>query len=250
MSRTVVHSAVTGGNGSEELTDLASMLVVNIPLDSVKTLHLKGGVTYYTSASNDRIDFRSSSASEKEWRGDLDVEWSKLNPIKGTTRRYGFGLSIDVDYFSSSIGYSWSKLWPQRDRQLNIGGRFYYDIWVWLVYPFELRNTERAVSPSNNRLTYNFSTSYQWTINKRMQAALIAEPTYQHGLLSTPFHRVFFADTAGTFLETLPLDRFKLPLALRLNYFLGNSFTFRFYYRYYWDSWGINAHTLNLETPV
>ena len=38
-----IHSAVTGGVGTEELEDFASMLIVNIPLDSSKTLTMRGG---------------------------------------------------------------------------------------------------------------------------------------------------------------------------------------------------------------
>ena len=209
-----------------------------------------GGLTYYTSASNDNIDFRVSSASKSEYRGDLEVTLSKFNQNRNVQRKYHFGASIDVDYLSTSVGYGWSKLWPHQDQQLSIDGKFYFDTWVWLIYPWELRGTERATVPTNKRLTYNLNLHYSWTINKRMQAAVIAEPTYQHGLLSTPFHRVFFADTLGTFLETLPQDRFKLPLALRLHYFAGDVVVLRFYYRYFVDSWGIQAHTANLEVPV
>ena len=51
------HSAVSGGLGSESLQDYVSTLVVNIPMDSTTSLAIAGGITYYTSASNDRIDF-------------------------------------------------------------------------------------------------------------------------------------------------------------------------------------------------
>ncbi len=244
------HSAVTGGVGTESLQDYAGALVVNVPLDSTKSLMIRGGITYYTSASNDRIDFRVSSASKKEYRGDLDISLTKLNKSRDLTSKLSFGSSIDVDYFSTSVGYGLTKLWPTKGRQIAVEGKFYYDSWVWLVFPQELRGTERAVVPSRKRLTYNLAVSYFWTINKRLQAAVIIDPTYQHGLLSTPFHRVFYADTAGTFLETLPLDRFKLPLAFRLHYFAGDLLAIRFYYRYYWDTFGIQAHTFNLELPI
>lgn len=245
-----IHSAVTGGLGTERLKDYASVLVVNVPLDSSKTLTVSGGLTYYTSASNDKIDFRVSSASREEFRGDLDVILSKYHAASGITRKFQFGASLDVDYLSTSVGYGWSKLWPSLDRQLSLNGKFYFDTWVWLIYPVELRGTERAQVPTNKRFTYNLNIDYAWTINKRLQAALIAEPTYQHGLLSTPFHRVFLADTLGTFLEKLPSNRFKLPLAIRLHYFATDNLILRFYYRYFVDSWGIEAHTANLELPV
>ena len=37
---------------------------------------------------------------------------------------------------------------------------------------------------------------------------------------------------------------------MRLNYFLGDKFIIRSYYRYYHDDWGLTAHTFNIEVPV
>ena len=37
---------------------------------------------------------------------------------------------------------------------------------------------------------------------------------------------------------------------MRANYFLGDKFIIRSYYRYYHDDWGLTAHTVNLELPV
>jgi hypothetical protein len=48
----------------------------------------------------------------------------------------------------------------------------------------------------------------------------------------------------------LPDSRFKIPIGLRLNYYLNEVITFRTYYRYYKDNWGLNAHTASIEMPV
>lgn len=37
---------------------------------------------------------------------------------------------------------------------------------------------------------------------------------------------------------------------MRLNYFLGDKFIIRSYYRFYHDDWGLTAHTFNIELPV
>jgi hypothetical protein len=50
--------------------------------------------------------------------------------------------------------------------------------------------------------------------------------------------------------ENLPDNRFKIPLGLRLNYFVGDHFIIRTYYRYYKDSWELSAHTAEIETPI
>jgi len=37
---------------------------------------------------------------------------------------------------------------------------------------------------------------------------------------------------------------------MRLNYFIGDKFIIRSYYRFYHDDWGLTAHTFNIEVPV
>jgi hypothetical protein len=86
-------------------------------------------------------------------------------------------------------------------------------------------------------------------VNKNFQVALVTEGVAQNGFLSLPFHRVYFGDQDAAKIENLPGSRFKLPLGLRLNYFLGDKIIFRSYYRYYTDDWGIKAHTATLEVP-
>lgn len=51
-------------------------------------------------------------------------------------------------------------------------------------------------------------------------------------------------------MERLPDTRFKLPIGGRLNYYLNDTFILRSYYRFYYDDWGITAHTASLEMPI
>jgi hypothetical protein len=92
-----------------------------------------------------------------------------------------------------------------------------------------------------------------------MQFSLFVDVLKQQGLLSTPYQRVYFADVANSYInefqladdiERLPDSRFKLPIGARLNYYFNERFVVRFYYRYYSDNWGIQAHTANIELPI
>jgi hypothetical protein len=85
-------------------------------------------------------------------------------------------------------------------------------------------------------------------INQRLQVMAMIEPSFQEGLLSTPFHRVYFTNGNAT-VEKLPGTRFKLPVGLRLSYFAGDNVIIRGFYRAYIDDWGMAAHTANLEIP-
>ncbi|WP_431209258.1 DUF3570 domain-containing protein [Puia sp. P3] len=126
-----------------------------------------------------------------------------------------------------------------------------------LIYPSEfepagfgsVRGREHPDYGSSPRQTYTASLSFSQVINSRMQASLLLDLVEQHGYLGLPFHRVFFADGVDS-VERLPSSRFKLPIGLRLNYFLGDRVILRGYYRYYWDNWGVRAHTASLEIPV
>jgi hypothetical protein len=82
-----------------------------------------------------------------------------------------------------------------------------------------------------------------------MQVLFIVEPGYQTGLLATKYQRVYFTDGSAR-PENLPDQRYKLPIGARLNYFLGDKIVIRSFYRYYMDSWGIKAHTIEIETLI
>ncbi|MBX9808534.1 MAG: DUF3570 domain-containing protein, partial [Flavobacteriaceae bacterium] len=95
----------------------------------------------------------------------------------------------------------------------------------------------------------------------------------QEGKLSTPYQRMYFADKANFYvgepqyipvyttdankgvyqladdIERLPNSRFKVPIGLRWNYYINEKMALRTYYRYYWDNWGITAHTASIELP-
>lgn len=104
--------------------------------------------------------------------------------------------------------------------------------------------------PSKSRTTLTAGFSYNQIINPRMQVAFLADLTGQFGYLGLPFHRVFASDMPNSVIEKLPDTRLRLPLAVRLNYFIGDRVILRSYYRFYTDSWGITAHTANVETPI
>lgn len=59
-----VHSSVSGGMGSEKLTDLASNIVISIPMNADDILTVDAGLSAYTSASSSNINpFNGSGAS-------------------------------------------------------------------------------------------------------------------------------------------------------------------------------------------
>ncbi|WP_242918612.1 DUF3570 domain-containing protein [Pontibacter liquoris] len=243
------HSPVTGGVGTEELTDVTPTIIVNVPLDTVTNLNVNFGMDFYSSASTDKIDpYTVSSASSSDTRTHINIGFSRNNSLHRVIKSIHVGASKEYDYTSFSLGAGWSKGSLDGNRELSLGAEVFFDTWK-IIYPIELRGQGDLV-PTKNRQSYNFSGTLSQVINRRLQASVSTDLVYQAGLLSTPFHRVYFRDDAAHTVEQLPDSRFKFPVGIRLNYFASDYVTTRLFYRFYNDDWGIVSHTLEVEAPV
>lgn len=241
------NSAVTGGIGTEKLSNAANLVIINVPIDSIRSISLYGGADYYTSASTDNIDTHVSSASRSDVRGFGTLGYSWKNLGKGEIYTLKAGVSAEFDVTSFSAGFNYTKSWNESNTELTLFGQAFIDSWR-LIFPKELRE---SVNLDNSiRQSYNTGILFSQILNKRMQLSLSAEAVYMRGLLSTPFHRVYFADVSSHDIERLPDSRFKVPLSARLNIYPFDNVVMRSYYRYYWDDFGIKAHTVELEVPL
>ncbi|MEJ8804291.1 DUF3570 domain-containing protein [Pontibacter sp. H249] len=242
------HSPVTGGVGTEQLTDVTPTIIVNVPLDTVTNLNVNFGMDFYSSASTDKIDYNVSSASKSDTRTHLNVSLSRRNNARRIIKAITVGGSTEYDYQSVSVGANWAQSSSDGNRELSLGALAFFDSWS-LIYPEELRGNGELLS-TKRRQSYSLSATLSQVINRRMQASLSTDIVFQTGLLSTPFHRVYFKDRELPDIERLPDTRLKYPIGLRLNYYTSDYLTMRFFYRFYTDSWGMTANTLELETPV
>jgi hypothetical protein len=125
-----------------------------------------------------------------------------------------------------------------------------------------------------NRNSYSASFGFSQVLSKKLQVSLFFDILQQQGLLSSPYHRIYFSDKANYYIgqaqyipeyesesnvgvykladdiERLPDSRFKMPIGARLNYYINERFVLRSYYRYYSDNWNIQSHTINFELPI
>ena len=331
-----VHSSVSGGMGSEKLTDLASNIVVAIPLNDDDVLTVDMGLSAYTSASSSNInpfnatgasgggdddddddDDRantgpygtpwqaSSGASAQDVLGTAVINYSHSSDDRNLIWNADVSFSNEYDYTSFGFGGGISKLFNNKNSEVSIKGNVYLDQWR-PIYPTELHEygvygnnfqnqgyfqgvdiidqnglTSNSYLPSSfeqwkttNRNSYAASFGFSQVATKKMQFSIFFDLLQQEGMLSTPYHRVYFADKANYYIgqaqyipvyessqnkgvyqladdiERLPGTRFKLPFGGRLNYYLNERFSLRTYYRYYWDDWGITSHTASLELPI
>jgi hypothetical protein len=246
------NSAVTGGIGTEKLTDLANTIDLQLSRFNKKgrknTFLFELGIDHYSSASSDKIDPGTiSSASSADTRIYPSLNWTHSNESTGNSFGFTGSYSGEYDYQSIGAAFNLTRLSANKNTQFDFKLQAFLDTWT-VILPIELRsaNEDEGTSPRNS-----FSTSFSLSqvINQKLQAVIVVEPAFQKGLLATRYQRNYFTD-GSVLAETLPGKRYKLPIAARLNYFATDHILLRSFYRYYIDNWGIRAHTAELEVPV
>src|SRR3978361_829078 len=118
------NSAVTGGIGTEKLTDFANTIELKMSKYDAKlrkhTWDLEVGVDHYSSASSDKIDpYTVSSASSQDTRFYPSIGWSIQNLQKGITFGINASISKEFDYFSKGIGASFTKTSKDNNQEFS-----------------------------------------------------------------------------------------------------------------------------------
>jgi len=253
------HSAIQGGIGSEKVTDLANGLELKfVGFDGKmrkNTLTAGMGVDYHTAASQAWISKTGASRRTDGLRLYPSLDWTRENEHKGTSFSLGAYYSNEFNYKSIGLNAGATKK-TKNNGEFGVKLSGYFDQ-VRLIFPSEFEppygsGTGDRKHPdygSSPRETYTASFSFSQIINTRLQGTVLLDLVEQQGYLGLPFHRVYFTDGTDS-VENLPSNRFKLPLGLRLNYFLGDRIILRSYYRFYTDNWGLHSHTASLEVPI
>ena len=234
------NAAVSGGLGTEELTDATGTIIVSIPLNQDDVLTIDAGVSAYTSASSSNVGpfdgnsaadpfVASSGASSADTWANFTTSYSHTSDDRNQIWSALASVSAEYDYFSIGFGGSFTKLFNERNTELSIKGSVYLDSWT-AIYPTELRsfaptgnglangffldNTITGnvdYSPiftpfeNENRNSYNLGFGFSQILHKNVQSFLSLDLVQQQGLLSTPFQRVYFADVADSFIENFQL---------------------------------------------
>ena len=249
------NAAVTGGIGSQKLTDISNVIDLKlIRYDKKQRKHsiaAEIGIDHYTSASSDMIDLKAnSSASRGDTRLYPSLSWTREDEQAGTSIGAGLSYSGEYDYKSTGGFVSASVKTRKRSGELTAKFQAFIDK-VNKVIPVEFRTgaSSDKNESTHSRNTFAGSLSYSQIINQQLQVMILGDIIQQSGLLSLPFYRVYFND-GSAHLETLPDNRVKLPLAVRASYFAGDKIILKGFYRFYTDNWGIRSNTASLEVPV
>lgn len=254
-----VHSAVTGGTGTEKLEVYAVDLNTQTTTERGNDILVGLGVDIISSASTDRIDYEVSSASRVDQRTHATLGYEKKlrnNQWLGGMLYY----SIESDYTARGIGAWYRRADRDNTRRMGLHFTAYLDDLRWgrlskpylqpkkLIYPVELRYREWF--DIYQRYSFNVNLSYEIDLNQRMNLSFYPVLVYQQGLLSTTFHRVYFKNSNIIRVENLPRNRAQIALGTQFNSYLGKRTILRGFYQIYADDFGLTSHTLKLEVPL
>ena len=233
------NAAVSGGIGTEELTDVTGTFVVSIPLNDDDVLTIDAGVSAYTSASSSNVGpfddgpadpFQASSgASASDLWANVTGSYSHSSDDRNDIWSAKLSVSTEYDYFSVGVGGSYTKLFNEKNTEVSVSGNVYIDTWN-AIYPTELRPfadggnglsnrlfTQNTITGNTNynprftpfdnegRNSYSLGFGFSQILHKKVQGSLALDFVQQQGLLSTPFQRVYFGDIADSFIDNFQL---------------------------------------------
>jgi hypothetical protein len=240
-------AAVSGGTGTEKLTDAHPTIILSIPLSADDVLTANIGVSAYTSASSSNVNpfdsegpanpFQASSgASGGDTWSNLTMSYSHSSDDRNTIWSANISGSTEYDYTSFGFGGGYTRLMNQQNTELTVKANVFIDFWN-TIYPTELRpfnggsgledsffrrytlignqnyNPDFTRFDQTGRNSYNLGFNLSQLLSRNMQGMLSLDLVHQTGLLSTPFQRVYFADVENTFIEEFALadDVERLP---------------------------------------
>ena len=164
------HASVTGGIGTEYMTDLTPTIVISIPIKEDNVLRIDAGISAYTSASSSNVDpfdgkgattiieddngntirsvigspwVESSGASRKDSWINVNGTYSHYSDDRNTILSGNVSVAKEYDYQSIGFGASFSKLFNEKNTEVSLKGSAFLDNWS-TQYPIEIRSFFQA----------------------------------------------------------------------------------------------------------
>ncbi len=176
------NASVTGGIGTEELTDFATSFTVSIPLNDDEVLTIDATISAYTSASSSNLDpfdvsgasgddddddddkssniyntaadvaspwVESSGASKGDVWKSINISYSHSSDDRNTILGANASVASEYDYTSIGFGGSFTKLFNEKNTEFGIKANIYLDSWS-PAYPTELDSYLESNQNLNN----------------------------------------------------------------------------------------------------
>lgn len=162
------NAAVTGGIGTEKLTDVTPTIVVTIPLNEDDVLTVDAGISTYTSASSSNLNpfdrsgasgggedddddraiaapgdvigspwVESSGASRQDTWGGMTIGYAHSSDDRNNIWSANASFATEYDYTSIGFGGGYSRLFNEKNTEVGVHLKVYLDTWS-PKYPTEL----------------------------------------------------------------------------------------------------------------
>ena len=240
------NAAVSGGRGTESLSDATATIIVAIPLNEDDVFSIDAGVSAYTSASSSNVNpfdgghaspfIASSGESKSDVWSNVKLGYSHYSDDRNKIWGATLSVSAEYDYTSVGFGGTFAKLSNAKNTEWTLHGSAYFDRWS-RIYPVEFRSPSREDDDEDfdirrhritgnrdydpvfvplaraGRNSFTLGASISQIFSKKWQGSLAIDLVLQEGLLSTPFQRVYFEDVGNAFIEDFHLadDIERLP---------------------------------------
>lgn len=193
---------------------------------------------YVDNVSSASIDVLTSASpyTEERKENSLSLDYLSEKTIMGLS----VTKSVESDFDASTVGVSFSQEFFGDLTTLNMG------------YAQGSNTIGRNGDNSFSReaKTRNYRLSLSQVVTKDMIVAFAFENATDEGYLNNPYRSVRFLDATGTnFLfqsEIYPGTRTSTAFAVRTRYYLQRRAAIHGGYRYFSDTWGIEANTFEL----
>ncbi|MEO0528181.1 MAG: DUF3570 domain-containing protein, partial [Bacteroidota bacterium] len=136
------NAAVTGGEGTEELTDATSSIVVRIPMNEDDILTVDIGISAYTSASSSNVNpldgnandpvspfIASSGASRKDELTYVKPTYQHSSGDRNSIWTANAYVSNEYDYFSIGFGGGYTRMFNEKNTEVSVNAQVYFDQW-------------------------------------------------------------------------------------------------------------------------
>ena len=179
------NSAVNGGIGTEELTDIAGSIDILIPMNADDILSIGFTVSAYTSASSSNLNpFKHSTSSTSNTSGaststsaetktvigtpwlassgasgqdtwlSCNVSYSHWSDDRNEIYTASFSISDEYDYTSIGFNTGFTKLFNQKNTEIGINLGLFLDK-VTPIYPTEIETYRRTEGSLNSSFFAN-----------------------------------------------------------------------------------------------
>lgn len=227
------------GPGSERAIIVQPMLLVGIRQSPRIRHEVVVPVDIVSAASANALDVISHASAVNEAVG-IEVT-SRFELSDDDQLMTHVGWHEEEPFGSGSFALGYTRSLADDNATLGISGQATYD-----RFDFLQPNGDRY--GRRNRTAVNGNLSFSQLLSPTTVFDASYGLTYQEGLLQTSYNSVPLSDAAARTPEVFPHSRTRSALSARVAQHVPETHsTLRAAYRYYWDSFSLSAHTLELE---